>query len=76
MRTTLEIDQKLLREAQTRSQQKTKSATVNEALEAYVRDQRLKELLSLRGKIRIQDNLRDLEEAELERDRRLRARRH
>jgi Arc/MetJ family transcription regulator len=52
MRTTLDIDEDLLRQAQARSGKKTKSATINEALNAYLREASIEELVSLRGSLR------------------------
>ena len=65
MRTTIEIDERLLREAMRCSGKKTKTAGLNEALAEYIRLKRLKDLLGLEGRIRIEDNWRELEAQEL-----------
>ncbi len=66
MRTTLDLDEKLLKEAMKYSGKKTKAAAVNEALAAYVRARKLEGLLALEGKIQIEDNWKELERLELE----------
>ena len=55
-----------MRDAQRLLKSRTKSATVTLALEAAVRQKRLEHLLSLRGKIAIEDVTGDLEQAELD----------
>lgn len=66
MRTTLNLDKRLLEMAMKLSQKKTKTATVNEALESYVRAKHIEGLIALAGKIHIDDNLEELEQLELE----------
>ena len=51
MRTTLDVDPKLLDEVVAASGEKSKSAAVNKALEEYLRDVRIKRLLALEGKL-------------------------
>jgi Arc/MetJ family transcription regulator len=65
MRTTLDIPERLLREAQRLLKSRTKSAAVTEALRAAVRRKRLEHLLSLQGKVAIEDVTDELERAEL-----------
>jgi Arc/MetJ family transcription regulator len=48
-RTTIVIDDKLLKEAKKATGESTIKGTVNKALEAVVRGQRRRELLSLKG---------------------------
>jgi Arc/MetJ family transcription regulator len=65
MRTTLDIPERLLRDAQRLLKARTKSATVTEALKAAVRQKQLECLLSLQGKIAVEDVTEELERAEL-----------
>ena len=51
MRTTLELDEKLLADIVEMTGEKTKSKAVAKALEYYAREESLAMLLSLRGKI-------------------------
>ena len=66
MRTTLDIDERLLEKTMRLSQKKTKAAAVNEALDTYVRTKKLEGLLALEGKIQIEDNWAELEQREME----------
>lgn len=66
MRTTLDIDDKLLQEVTLLSQQKTRSSAVEAALREYVRLRRKEQLLSMSGRVRLEENWRDLREAELD----------
>ena len=51
MRTTLEIDEQLLEATVRYTGQTTKSKAVNEALAYYLKDQGLRKLLRLQGKL-------------------------
>jgi Arc/MetJ family transcription regulator len=51
MPTNLAIDDRLIKEAQTVGQHKTKKAAVSEALEEYVQKRKQVEILDLFGKI-------------------------
>lgn len=51
MRTTLDIDEKLLQEVVTLTGEKRKAKAVNKALKDYVRRVRTKDLLGLLGKL-------------------------
>lgn len=51
MRTTLEIDKKLLEAVVELTGETSKSRAVNKALEEYVRRMRIEHLLSVRGKL-------------------------
>ncbi|MBA2441568.1 MAG: type II toxin-antitoxin system VapB family antitoxin [Rubrobacter sp.] len=66
MRTTLDIDAKLLEDALRISGERTKTATVEAALREYVRLKRKEMLLSLRGKVGIEDNWRELRQMDLD----------
>ena len=56
MRTTLDIDEKLLVEVGKLTNEKSKSKAVNKALDEYVRWRKIEELRSLAGKIDLLDN--------------------
>lgn len=71
MRTTLNIDEKLIEEITVVTGERNKGKAVNKALEEYVRNKRLQELKALAGHIDIVDNLDELEELELEELKRL-----
>lgn len=66
MRTTLDIDAKLLNDTVNLSGKKTKTAAVEAALREYVRLRRKEMLLNLRGKIQIEDNWRELRQMEID----------
>jgi len=72
MRTTLDIDKKLLEEVVALTGEKNRGKAVNTALEDYIRRRKIEELRKLSGKIDLIDNWRELEELELEELRRLR----
>lgn len=65
MRTTLDIDDKLLDEVVRISGKKGRSRAVQAALEEYVRQRRRELLLELPAQIGIEENWQDLREAEL-----------
>ena len=71
MRTTLDVDPKLLEDVLKATGQKSKSKAVNKALEDYIRRIKIAELRAMAGKIDIEDNWRELEELELKRQRKL-----
>lgn len=66
MRTTLDIDAEIIQEAVRLSGEKTKAAAVEVALREYVRLRRKELLLGLPGKVRLEENWRELREAELD----------
>lgn len=70
MRTTLNIDKNLLEDVLSATGEKDKGRAVNRALAEFIRLRRLDQLRALRGKIDIEDNLDELERAELEKMRR------
>ena len=51
MRTTLDLPEELLKEAMAVSHQKTKTATIVEALQEMTRKSRLRQLKAFRGKV-------------------------
>jgi Arc/MetJ family transcription regulator len=60
MRTTLTIDDALMREITKETGKKAPLEAIREALQAYVQQQKLKKVLALRGKVDIEDNWREL----------------
>lgn len=65
MRTTLDVDERLLEEASKLMGEKSKSKAVNKILEEYIRRRKIDELRALAGHIDLVDNWRELEELEL-----------
>ncbi len=65
MRATLNISDDLLKEVQKISGEKSKTRAITVAMQEYVRQKKIKELISLRGKIHIEDVSEELEELEL-----------
>ncbi len=65
MRTTLNLDAKLLEAVAELTGEKSKGKAVNKALEEYVRRQRVEEIIDMFGKVDMIDNLEELEELEL-----------
>ena len=59
MRTNIEIDEKLMKQAQRLSGLKTKRAVVDAALRMFVRVQRQKDILKLAGKVEFWDDIDD-----------------
>lgn len=66
MRATLNIPDNLMSEVQKLSGEKSKTKAIVVAMEEFVRDRKIKKLLSLRGKIQIDDVTNELEELELQ----------
>ncbi len=65
MRTTVDIDEKLLAEAERITGETSPSKAVNAALRELVRREKLRELREMIGKGGLVDNWRELEELEL-----------
>ena len=65
MRTTLDVDRKLLDEVVEVTGERSKSAAVNRALWDYIRRKRVDELREIAGNIDLVNNLRELEALEL-----------
>ena len=65
MRTTVDIDEKLLTEAERITGETSPSKAVNAALRELVRREKLRELREMIGKGGLVDNWRELEELEL-----------
>lgn len=66
VRTTLDIDAKLMEEAVSLSGERTKAAAVEAALKEYVRLRRKELLLELPATVTLEENWRELRKAELE----------
>ena len=64
MRTTLDIDRKLLYSVMEATGEKTKSAAVNAALKEYIRRKKVQELIDSWGKIIVDDYSEEALEAE------------
>lgn len=60
MRTTLNVDDGALRDAQQVAPGKTKTDIINEALREYARRRRVRGLLAFEGRVRWEGNLDDL----------------
>ena len=66
MRATLNIPDDLLSEVQKFSGQKSKTKAIITAMEEFIRQKKIKELIALRGKIQIDDVTEELEKLETE----------
>jgi metal-responsive CopG/Arc/MetJ family transcriptional regulator len=66
MRATLNIPDDLLSEVQKISKEKSKTRAIVTAMESYVRDRKMTELLALRGKMTINYDWRTEENMELQ----------
>jgi len=60
MRTTIDIPEELLKEAQTAADVKTKTTTVIMALQEFVARRKIEKLRKLRGKIDLEIDLEEL----------------
>jgi hypothetical protein len=65
MRATLNIPDDLMSEVQKLSGQKSKTRAIVTAMEEFIREQKIRKLLSLRGKIQIDYDWEKEEEREL-----------
>jgi len=66
MRTTLNVDEKTLREVMALTGAKNRSQAINLVLQEFVKKKRLQKLLDLRGTLHLENNWRDLREMELD----------
>ena len=66
MRTTINLKEKIVQEVMHITGAKNKSQAINEALEAYVQEKRVKKLLELKGKLNLDENWKGLREMELD----------
>jgi len=66
MRTTIHIEDNLLADLMRLTHAATKTQAVRDALTEFIRLRCKEELLALRGRLEIEDNWRQLREAEIE----------
>ncbi len=64
MRTTLEVNEKLLEDVVKLTGEKSKSKAVNKALEEFIHRKRIEELISMFGTIELVDNWYELRHME------------
>ena len=69
MRTTLDVDSKLLEDVVKTTGEKSKSKAVNRALEEYIRRTKIDELRAMAGKFPLEDTSADQKAADLRRQR-------
>ncbi len=65
MRATLNIPDELISEVQKLSGEKSKTKAIVTAMQEFVREKKLRKILELRGKIKIDDITRELDELEI-----------
>jgi len=65
MRATLNIPDKLLSEVQKITGEKSKTKAIIIAMEEFIRNKKIKELIALSGKIQIEDVTEELENLEI-----------
>jgi len=65
MRATINIPDSLLSEVQKLSGEKSKTRAIVSAMQDFVREKKLRNILALRGKIKIDDVTRELDELEI-----------
>ena len=65
MRTTLNLKEELIEKAVVLSGAKNRSQAINRILEEYVKQKQIKNLLDLKGKLHLDDNIKILREMEL-----------
>ena len=66
MRATLNIPDDLIAEVQKISGEKSKTKAIITAMEEFIRQKKIKQLIALRGKIQIDDATEELEKLEIE----------
>jgi hypothetical protein len=65
MRATLNIPDELIRELMKTTKARTKTKAISLAIEEYTRRKKIEKLLSLQGKLELEETWKFLEEAEL-----------
>ncbi len=65
MRATLNIPDDLLSEVQKATGEKSKTKAIVTAMQEYIREKKIRQLIALRGKIQIEDVTDELENLEL-----------
>ena len=66
MRTTLNLNENIIKELMNLMDTKNKSKAVNAALEAYVKEKRIQNLLNMQGKLHLEENWKSLRELEFD----------
>ena len=66
MRATLNISDDLISEVQKATGEKSKTKAITIAMKEFIRQKKIKQLLALRGKIKIEDVTKELDKLELE----------
>lgn len=66
MRATLSIPDHLIEDLVKETGAKTKTRAITKAIEDYLKKRRLEKLLSLQGKLDLEDNWKEMEARELE----------
>ena len=69
MRTTLEIDEAILKEVSHLTGLGNKSKAVTHALTAYIQERKIERLIALLGKVDIESDWRNLRDGELDEER-------
>lgn len=65
MRTTLNIDETLIRKLLDTTHEKSKTKAITIAIEDYLKKKNIKKILSCQGKLKIENNWEELEKEEL-----------
>lgn len=65
MRTTLNLDEALIRDLMQVAEGKTKTEAIHEAIREYVRQRKIDRLRALRGKVLLSEDWQEREEEEL-----------
>jgi len=65
MRATLNIPDELISEVQKLSGEKSKTKAIVTAMQEFVREKKLRNILELRGKVTIEDVTKELDELEI-----------
>ena len=66
MRTTLNLKEELIEKAVVLSGAKNRSQAINKILEEYVKQKQIKNVLALKGKLHLDDNITNLREMEID----------
>lgn len=66
MRATLNIPDDLVSEVQAATGEKSKTKAITIAMQEFIRQKKIKELLNLRGKIKMEDVTEELDKLEME----------
>ncbi len=66
MRTTLNINDNIIKMVLELTGAKNRSQAVNKVLEAYVQQKQIEKLLKLKGKLHLENNWKELREMELD----------